>query len=552
MGRKIWKHRYYIILLVISCVCAGLLIVRGIGQENMESSTLHDLNKGWYYWENNQKIPVTLPAKIEYHDSDYLELFYDGAAVCSGYLKTEGVSYDTRIYADGALIYQFDDKGMKRNDTVLDNIICLAQLPEDMSGSQISMIFHNEKDGIYSIHEVMAGSWEAVLSELFRSNAYTLFMTFSMIVLGILSLGLAIIMYRVRMDGRKPVYMALFLLTCGFWCLTDSSFVQLLAGYGRGIVYINFYLFMLILVPMVHYLRSLGDMEKYRFFSVFIYLGYLNIIVQSVLVYSDQFTFFEMLPVTHLLYVAGVLVSVVLSVYEYKKSADKELGVCVRAFAAEGIVGIITIFSYALRFNAYQNLFQIGILLFVFILLYSLGREIVESMQYRTEVEVYRRMAEEDKLTGLKNRRAFDIMIQSMEENRRRCRDALMIFADLNGLKGVNDNYGHTDGDELIAAAAHCIDKAYSELGDCYRIGGDEFCVIIFDPAYSETVMQERLEKEIDGYNALNPGKHPLSIAYGSSYLRDVDGKEKSVSSWREEADQKMYLDKRRKKADRR
>lgn len=552
MGKEIFKYKFYIILLVISCVCAGFLIARGIGQENMENSKIHDLNKGWYYWENNEKISVTLPAKIEYHDSDCLELFNDSMTESFGYLKTEGVRYDTRIYAGDKLVYQFDDKGMKRNDTVLDNIICLARLPEDMSGTQIIMVFQNEKDGIYSIHEVVTGSWEAVLSELFRGNAYTLFMTFSMVVLGILSLGLAMIMYRVRLDGRKLIYVSLFLLTCGFWCLTDSSFIQFLAGYGRGIVYINFYLFMLILVPMVHYLRSLGDMEKYRFFSVFLYVGYLNIIVQSVLVYSDKFTFFEMLPVTHLLYVAGVLISVVLSVHEYKKSADKELGVCVRAFAAEGIVGIITIFSYALRFSAYQNLFQIGILLFVFILLYSLGREIVESMQYRTEVEVYRKMAEEDKLTGLKNRRAFDIMIQSMEENRRRCRDALMIFADLNGLKGVNDNYGHTDGDELIAAAAHCIDKAYSEIGDCYRIGGDEFCVIIFDPAYNESVMQERLEKEIDEYNTLNPAKHPLSVAYGSSYLRDVNGKEKSVSSWRDEADQKMYLDKKRKKADRR
>ena len=64
--------------------------------------------------------------------------------------------------------------------------------------------------------------------------------------------------------------------------------------------------------------------------------------------------------------------------------------------------------------------------------------------------------------------------------------------------------------------------------------------------------MQERLEKEIEKYNRQNPTAHPLSIAFGCSYLRSGDGKEKSISSWREEADKKMYLDKKRKKADRR
>ncbi len=359
------------------------------------------------------------------------------------------------------------------------------------------------------------------------------------------------IMYKFHLDGKRLVYASLFLIVCGLWCLTDSSFMQLLANYGRGVVYTNFYLFMLILVPMIHYLKMTGEMNRYKFFTVFLYLCYLNIIVQSILVYSGTFEFFEMLPFTHFIFVVGVLISVILSVHEYRKSADKDLAVCIRAFITEGIVGVITIICYIFKFNAYQNMFQIGILLFVLILLYSLGKEMVESMKYRTEVEAYRRMAEEDKLTGLKNRRAYDVMIQSMEENHRQCKNALMIFADLNGLKTVNDNFGHNDGDELITAAAHCIEKAYSELGDCYRVGGDEFCIIIFNPEYDETVMQKKLEEEIVKYNQLHPEKHVLSIAYGSSYLCDEKGTRKSVNLWRDEADQKMYLDKKRQEAGR-
>lgn len=553
MGKSIFKNKIYIILCVISCVCAALLIYRGVERQNMEDNKVHNLNEGWYYIENGEKFSVTLPANIEYHETDSLILYNDTLTKLSNnkYLRTTGVQHDTRIYAGSKELYRFNDRGLKRNPTVLNNIICLVELTDDIEKTGINMVFQNTGNGSYTIHEVMVGGWTEIMSSLFLENIVSIFMTYSMIVLGILSMGLAMIMYKFHLDGKRLVYASLFLIVCGLWCLTDSSFMQLLANYGRGIVYTNFYLFMLILVPMIHYLKMTGDMNRYKFFTVFLYLCYLNIIVQSVLVYSKTFEFFEMLPVTHFIFVVGVLISVILSVHEYKKSSDKDLAVCIRAFITEGIVGVITIICYIFKFNAYQNMFQIGILLFVLILLYSLGKEIAESMKYRTEIEAYRRMAEEDKLTGLKNRRAYDVMIQSMEENRRQCKNALMIFADLNGLKAVNDNFGHNDGDELITAAAYCIGKAYSELGDCYRVGGDEFCVIIFNPEYDEDVMQKKLQEEIEKYNQLHPEKHILSIAYGSSYLCDEKGKRKSVSIWRDEADQKMYLDKRRQKADR-
>lgn len=553
MGKSIFKNKIYTILSVISCVCAALLIFRGIERQNMEDNKVHNLNKGWYYIENGEKFSVTLPAEIHYQETDSLTLYNDTLTEINNgkYLRTTGVQHDTRIYAGNKELYRFNDRDLKRNVTVLDNIICLVELTDNIDHTGLNMVFQNTGNGNYIVHEVMVGGWTEIMSSLFLENIVSLFMTYSMIVLGILSTGLAMIMYKFHLDGKRLVYASLFLIVCGLWCLTDSSFMQLLANYGRGVVYTNFYLFMLILVPMIHYLKMTGEMNRYKFFTVFLYLCYLNIIVQSVLVYGKIFEFFEMLPVTHFIFVVGVLISVILSVHEYRRAADKDLAVCIRAFITEGIVGVITIICYIFRFNAYQNMFQIGILLFVLILLYSLGKEMVESMKYRTEVEAYRRMAEEDKLTGLKNRRAYDVMIQSMEQNHTQCKNALMIFADLNGLKAVNDNFGHNDGDELITAAAHCIERAYSDMGDCYRVGGDEFCIIIFNPEYDETVMQKKLEEEIVKYNQLHPEKHVLSIAYGSSYLCDEKGKRKSVNIWRNEADQKMYLDKKRQKAGR-
>jgi len=133
-----------------------------------------------------------------------------------------------------------------------------------MDKTGLSMVFQNTKNVNYTVHEVMVGGWTEIMSSLFLENIISLFMTYSMIVLGILSMGLAVIMYRLHLDGKRLVYISLFLLVCGLWCLADSSFMQLLASYGRGIVYTNFYLFMLILVPMIHYLKMTGGIQCWR------------------------------------------------------------------------------------------------------------------------------------------------------------------------------------------------------------------------------------------------------------------------------------------------
>ena len=94
--------------------------------------------------------------------------------------------------------------------------------------------------------------------------------------------------------------------------------------------------------------------------------------MQSVLVYTEKFTFFELLPITHIFYVVGIITIIILLLKEKRKSKNRDLIVCLKAFAAEGITGAVTIILYAMEFSLYQNLFQIGILLFVLILLYPI------------------------------------------------------------------------------------------------------------------------------------------------------------------------------------
>ena len=81
-----------------------------------------------------------------------------------------------------------------------------------------------------------------------------------------------------------------------------------------------------------------------------------------------------------------------------------------------------------------------------------------------------------DGLTGLKNRASleYDYMNFYIKD-----KVLSVIMIDLDRLKKVNDNYGHSYGDEYIRLATEAIKKAVGKLGISYRLGGDEFVVIM-------------------------------------------------------------------------
>ncbi len=83
-----------------------------------------------------------------------------------------------------------------------------------------------------------------------------------------------------------------------------------------------------------------------------------------------------------------------------------------------------------------------------------------------------------DALTGLLNQNSY---LNRTAEMRRR--GGVLVVFDVDDFKQINDRYGHLQGDVCLAEIADCIKKAYARCGYCYRIGGDEFCVLLKDEA---------------------------------------------------------------------
>ena len=149
------------------------------------------------------------------------------------------------------------------------------------------------------------------------------------------------------------------------------------------------------------------------------------------------------------------------------------------------------------------------------------------------EIALVRSRAYIDGLTGLGNRAAYEEHIHRLNDA---IRDGTATFAiavfDLNGLKDINDRFGHERGDEVIRAVAHSLQEGFAE-GHPYRIGGDEFAVILEGSFGDITERMERLHGDQDGFS-LSEGFAAFDSASDTDYHTVFN-----------RADKVMYDDKR-------
>jgi len=118
-----------------------------------------------------------------------------------------------------------------------------------------------------------------------------------------------------------------------------------------------------------------------------------------------------------------------------------------------------------------------------------------------------------DPLTGLLNRRAFDRAIDGLSAVS--VMPTTLILIDVNGLKLVNDAFGHQVGDALLQAVAQVLNRCLQDTRHCFRIGGDEFAVLLTNT--QETEAQEIIRQIHDQANRLSSNPVPLSVSIGSA-----------------------------------
>jgi diguanylate cyclase (GGDEF)-like protein len=164
--------------------------------------------------------------------------------------------------------------------------------------------------------------------------------------------------------------------------------------------------------------------------------------------------------------------------------------------------------------------------------------------ELQTANEEIRNLSLTDELTGLRNRRGFFLFAEQARRLAVRAgKEAAIVYADVDGLKMVNDRYGHLAGDALLRNFASVLTSTFRESDVVARVGGDEFCVFGAELEMNPEALLARLEYNIARFNAEQAGPFPLAASAG--VWRCPYKSEQTLEELIAHADEAMYVRKR-------
>ncbi len=153
-----------------------------------------------------------------------------------------------------------------------------------------------------------------------------------------------------------------------------------------------------------------------------------------------------------------------------------------------------------------------------------------------------------DELTGLYNRRGFLAVTEQYLESFQRSDNGLVVlYADLDGLKGINDSLGHLEGDRALVRTAEVLKEAFRSSDIIARLGGDEFVLLASVGAdESAESLTDRLQQKIALVNAQRNRPYNLSISIGVAHYDPNEAC--TIEELMGRADRVMYEEKRKKR----
>ena len=161
------------------------------------------------------------------------------------------------------------------------------------------------------------------------------------------------------------------------------------------------------------------------------------------------------------------------------------------------------------------------------------------------DLEQYRKLYRRDELTGLYNRRGYESSLRSLYSRSKKEKCQLTVVSiDMDGLKYINDHYGHAEGDEALFRLAVVLAELMEENEICARVGGDEFVVLLY---YNEEGREERFVKDLEELlleeQQRNPKPYPVHASVG--YCCVSKNANLSLAACVQLADTRMYENKK-------
>ena len=546
-GKKWKKIEAFCIMLIVTLLLIFVRILYQPGTES-ERGELYTFSNGWYQLKDGKKTELKLPCFVTADKDGQIILYNDmlSEADKGKILSIRGIQDQLEVCIGDRLLYQYKDNRFEKNRQMKGKIWADISLPEKIGQEVLSISYETKKNARLYVYAPMIGEFCSVFRQHLLGSIFSI-----LVVLGMTGLGLVSVIvffytrYR-QIVEKRFLNVALFLLLCSLWCILDSGIYQMYGSQSAAGTLVSFYAFMTMSVPMLLFIQNTVS-ESVRWIpQVWIFLLYANAVLQGILHLLFKIPFIHMLYITHLLLFTGVVSMILLLWKEYRKTQEKEVNLCLKAFGVLGISGVIALVLYwVLSIYWYESIFQFGILLYIAVLFWGLLCKVSNNIQFCLEQEVYRRMSLEDRMTDMKNRKSFEMYLEEIQEGAILLENVLLLFVKIAELKKINDMSGRQMGDETVIRTARSIQSAERSVLEqqavSFRVDGGEFAIIVKNPQKTPEEWEHFIKKEMEEECG---NRQPVRLKFGYSYLRKKNGSLLSFSDWKQQADDMLCSNK--------
>lgn len=556
IGRKYIMLLYLLGLFGMFVLMMVVSVTKKFKEDKYADSDFIHISNEWTL-DREGNTPVNLNDLGRYMDEEtgVLSIYYQIPAL----EKEESLIYRskdvyTKVLVEEELIYETNSPESAFYNRSPGNLWNVAKILHDYSGKVIEMQIYMVYDTkALTVDCVMWGDKAEIILTIIKDKSFGITVSMLMMVLGIvLMVADTMPVYGKEKKSHGSVWLGIFALLMGIWSIIETNAMQFIVDDSRILQMAGNVVMIVENLALLLYLDCEYRIFKNRLMRI---LGYLDAVYILACVFV-QFTgiadLHNMLPGSQ---VAMVLIDIALFSWVIIKvremiinrkqmvnSVLKLTGIC-----ALWISGLAEMALFAKTGDIIDRaeFVRIGMLIFITCLAVSSQLETYRLIANGMKFDIISSLAYSDGLTGLGNRTAYLEKLEEYAGGETGVSQLGIVFLDVNNLKKVNDNQGHEKGDEMITIASKIIADSFGKFGKAYRIGGDEFCVLMEGENLQENyeIAHAEFWNLIDEANKAKWYTYEVQIANGFS-ICDVMEKQK-IDEAVMEADTAMYANKK-------
>ncbi len=478
------------------------------GDKIFENIPLEDMSDVFTDVKRREVISMSHPLIVDSHDPLTLRVYSRLSAV-------RVMIDDRQIYS-----YGFVDVAKQR---MVGSGYHFVLLPTSYYGKMMKIeLIASEDDAVTAAPEIVITPADEAISMFAKERIFGIFSGLFMIIAGIALIILSV--PAIYMDRRfyPLAIIGVFSCAAGIWCLSTIKALQLFSGditLNSIMEYLSLYIMPFpALFLSLHFRRSASPLGRKVIIFVTVVSG-LYFLAALILQVTDILDVTEIVGIYHLLLIpyTTCLLFAGNSKWRRMKAAERLFQVGLYFISAITVleVSVYYVVSMVYELTVRMNTITTPLAVLTLDVVMTIGflLEIYDMRLKDTERERLQKLANRDQMTGLMNRGMCERRFTELKESGE---DFVILNMDLNGLKDVNDHFGHLQGDEYIQVFAEAASKALGGSDDLYRVGGDEFLYITTglseDEVYRKAALIKKLEKIVEMENNF---RFSIDASYG-------------------------------------